>query len=56
MTDTAEPAADGDTDRDDADTIADIDHEAPEGAADPNAVWERGSDDDHPDGDDDQDR
>ncbi|WP_277553359.1 hypothetical protein [Halobaculum limi] len=42
MTDTAETAADHE---DDADTIADIDHEAPEGAADPNAVWERGRDD-----------
>ncbi|WP_348611270.1 hypothetical protein [Halobaculum rarum] len=26
----------------DGDTIADVDHEPPEGAADPNAVWERG--------------
>ncbi|MFC7098361.1 hypothetical protein [Halobaculum marinum] len=23
-------------------TVADVDHEAPDGAADPNAVWERG--------------
>ncbi|MFC7069336.1 hypothetical protein [Halobaculum lipolyticum] len=33
---------DGDESTADGDTVADVDHEAPEGAVDPNAVWERG--------------
>ncbi|WP_284014432.1 hypothetical protein [Halobaculum litoreum] len=33
---------DGAPDATDDATVADVDHEAPDGAADPNAVWERG--------------